>query len=245
MTFIMLLIMVLAVFSTAMLSGIFGMAGGLILLYLLFLVLPVGTAIAVQGILQIVSNGSRAWFSRRYIDWRILGSMTIGLAVSAAALSLVRYRPDLTVASITIGLLPILVWIPTTWLQLDASHPSHAFAAGLVSGTLNIGAGAAGPVIDIFFVRALMDRRRVIATKAAAQVISHIVKVLFYAQAAAALTAQDWWSVAIAAPFAILGSSAGNVVLQKLTDINFRRWTRYVVTAIGLFYLGRAILVLL
>lgn len=238
-------IMLLAVFTTSLISGIFGMAGGLILLYLLFLVLPVGTAIAVQGIIQIISNGSRAWFSRRYIDWRILGIMSIGLAVSAGLLALVNYRPNLVVASITIGLLPILVWIPANWFNLDASRPGHAFAAGLISGTLNIGAGAAGPTIDIFFIRTLMDRRRIIATKAAAQVISHVIKVLFYAEATRQLSAGEWWAVSIAAPFTILGSSAGNWVLQKLTDVHFRQWTRYVVTAIGLFYLGRAILVLL
>ena len=236
------LLMLTAVFGTAVISGVFGMAGGLILLWLLFLVLPVGTAIAVQGVIQIVSNGSRAWFSRRYIDWRILAVMSVGLAISAGILALVRYRPDLVTASIIIGLLPIMVWIPSRWLALDASRPGHALAAGLISGALNIGAGVSGPTIDIFFVRTLMDRRQIIATKAAAQVVSHIIKVAFYLDAAASLSQGEWTAVLIAAPFSILGSSVGNWVLQKLTDANFRAWTRYVVSAIGLFYLGRAIM---
>ncbi|MEO5806263.1 sulfite exporter TauE/SafE family protein [Devosia sp.] len=237
--------MLVAVFCTSMLSGIFGMAGGLILLWLLFLLLPVGTAIAVHGVIQIVSNGSRAWFSRQYIDWKILGIISIGLFVSAGALSLVNYRPDLFVASITIGLMPILVWIPTEYLALDASKPHHAFIAGIVSGTFNIGAGVSGPTVDIFFIRTMMDRRKIIATKAATQVVSHGIKVLFYWQAAQTLNTGDWTAILIAAPFAIVGTSAGNWVLQKLSDANFRKYTRFVVTVIGLFYLGRALLVLL
>ncbi len=237
--------MLAAVFLTAMLSGIFGMAGGLILLWLLFLVLPVGTAIAVHGMIQIVANGSRAWFSRDYIDWKILGIITLGLALSAAALSLLNYRPTLLIASVVIGLMPILVWIPTSWLALDASKPHHAFFAGILAGALNVGVGASGPAVDVFFIRTRMDRRKIIATKAATQVVSHATKVAFYWTAALTLGQQEWLAVLAAAPFAIAGTSAGKIVLQRLTDARFRQWTRYVVTAIGLFYLGRAVLVLL
>ncbi|WDR06799.1 sulfite exporter TauE/SafE family protein [Devosia rhodophyticola] len=237
--------MLMAVFFTAMLSGIFGMAGGLILLWLLFLLMPVATAIAVQGIIQIVANGSRAWFSRHYIDWKILAITTSGLVVAALALVLINYKPNLVAASIAIGLLPILIWIPNHWLALDASKPHHAFAAGIISGALNLGAGASGPTVDMFFIRTMMDRRTVIATKAAIQVLSHAFKIAFYWSAASSLGQTEWLAVLIAVPFSIFGTSAGKFLLERMTDVHFRRWTRYVVTAIGLFYLGRAILVLL
>ncbi|WDR02223.1 TSUP family transporter [Devosia algicola] len=237
--------MLVAVFFTSMLSGIFGMAGGLILLWLLFLLLPVSTAIAVQGIIQIVANGSRAWFSRHYIDWKILAITTCGLVVAAAALVAVNYKPDLIIASITIGLLPILVWIPKHWLALDATKPGHALSAGIISGVLNLGAGASGPTVDMFFIRTMMDRRKVIATKAAIQVLSHAFKIAFYWSAAASLSQSELLAILMAAPIAILGTSAGKFLLERLSDANFRTWTRYVVTAIGLFYLARATLVLL
>src|SRR5690349_7547918 len=119
--------LLVSVFATSMISGIFGMAGGLILLGLLFLMLPVGTAIAVQGMVQLIANGSRAFFSRAYIHWRVLGIMTLGLLAAAAVLFIVRYTPDLATVCITIGLLPVLLWIPQSWLALDASKPHHAF----------------------------------------------------------------------------------------------------------------------
>ncbi|HTM78615.1 MAG TPA: TSUP family transporter, partial [Devosia sp.] len=117
--------MLAAVFITSTLSGVFGMAGGLILLALLLLILPVGTAIAVQGIVQIIANGSRAWMSRAFIDWRILGTLLLGLLSAGILLWIVRYSPDLATVYIVIGLLPVLVWIPRSWLQLDAARPSH------------------------------------------------------------------------------------------------------------------------
>ncbi|ODT48445.1 sulfite exporter TauE/SafE family protein [Devosia sp. 63-57] len=235
----------IAVLLTSTLSGVFGMAGGLVLLAVLLTLLPVATAIAVQGAIQIVANGSRAWFSREFIDWRILGMICIGLLGAAVLLYLVRYIPDLATVCIAIGLMPILVWIPKHWLALDASKPLHALLCGFFGGGLNLAVGVSGPTVDIFFIRTQMDRRKVIATKAATQVVSHASKVVFYGSTASAMVAGDWMLVLIAAPFAIAGTNLGYHILQRMTDDNFRRWTRWVVTAIGIFYLLRGLSLLL
>lgn len=237
--------LLVAVFFTSMLSGIFGMAGGLVLLGILLLILPVGTAIAVQGAIQIIANGSRAWFSRAFIDWRVLSIMAMGLLAAAALLFSLRYVPDLATVCITIGLLPILLWIPQSWLSLDASKPHHAFICGFLGGGVNLAVGVAGPTVDMFFIRTPMDRRTIIATKAAAQVINHVGKVLFYWNATMVLTGWEWGAVALAAPFAVLGTSAGYWVLQRLTDANFKSWTRLLVTAIGIYYLMRGLSLLI
>jgi uncharacterized membrane protein YfcA len=238
-------ILLVSVFLTSMLSGIFGMAGGLVLLGILLLILPVGTAIAVQGAIQLIANGSRAFFSRAYIDLRVLAIMTAGLLVAAAALFILRYTPDLATVCITVGLLPILLWIPQSWLALDASKPHHAFICGLLCGGINLAVGVAGPTIDMFFIRTPMDRRTIIATKAAAQVVNHAAKIAFYWSATATLAPFEWGAIALAAPFAVLGTSAGHWVLQRLTDANFKRWTRLIVTAIGIYYLARGIFLLI
>jgi len=234
--------MAVTVFLTSLLSGIFGMAGGLILLWVLLFLYPVGTAIAIQGVIQMVSNGSRAWFSRAYIDWRILSILCSGVALSAVILFLTNYTPSLIVVLIGVGLMPILVWLPVNRLQLDASRPSHAFLAGLLSGAMTISVGVAGPTVDIFFIRTQMDRRKIIATKSSIQTLSHLAKIAFYWDAASQLPTVDAIAVLIAAPIAILGARAGNGILQKMTDANFRAWTRWVVTGVGAVYLAQGLL---
>jgi uncharacterized membrane protein YfcA len=235
----------IAVLFTSTLSGVFGMAGGLVLLAALLTVLPVATAIAVQGAIQIVANGSRAFLSRKYIDWRILGMICVGLVAAAILLFILRYTPDLATVCIAIGLMPILVWIPKDWLALDASKPLHAFLCGLFGGGLNLTVGVSGPTVDIFFIRTQMDRRTIVATKAATQVVSHAAKVVFYGAAASAMVAGDWLIVLVAAPFAIAGTSLGYHILQRLSDAGFRAWTRWIVTFIGIFYLLRGLSLLL
>ena len=238
---LLLALLAATVFFTSLLSGIFGMAGGLILLWALLFLMPVATAIAVHGMVQVVSNGSRAWFTRAYIDWRILGVLCLGTISAVVVLLLVSYRPNIIVISIVIGLMPLLVWLPLGRLQLDATRPSHAFFCGFISGGLAIGVGVSGPIIDISLVRSQIDRRHVIATKAAAQFLNHGTKVAFYWSAAAAMPASDWWAVAVAVPLAVVGTQAGNFVLHRMTDIGFRLWTRWIVTGIGAIYLARGI----
>ncbi|MHB0775952.1 TSUP family transporter [Halomonas sp. WWR20] len=224
------------VFMTSALSGVFGMAGGLILLWFLLLALPASVAIVVHGVIQLCANASRAWFSRHYIDVRIVAIIASGGALSAIALALAGYHPNTAIVSLLIGVMPILVWIPKAWFHFDAARPSHAFCCGIVAGGLTIAAGVSGPTIDLFFIRTAMDRRQIVATKAAVQVISHAIKILFYAGSALALSEGQWGVVALAVPFAILGTRAGNAVLRRLTDANFRYWTRWIVTVIGSFY---------
>lgn len=238
-------ILALSVFLTSTLSGVFGMAGGLVLLAILLTMLPVATAIAVQGAIQIVANGSRAWFSRAHIDWRVLSVICLGLAAAGALLFLLRYTPDLASVCIALGLMPVLVWIPRHWLALDAQKPVHAFICGFLGGGLNLAVGASGPTVDIFFIRTAMDRRTIIATKAATQVISHAAKVVFYGGFATAIGQGEWLMVLIAAPFAVAGTNLGFRILQRLSDDRFKTWTRWVVTAIGLFYFGRGLFLLL
>lgn len=236
--------LVSVVFFTSMLSGVFGMAGGLVLLWFLLLLFPAASAMAVHGVIQLTANGSRAWLSRRFIVWRIVGCMAIGVLMAAGLLLLFSYSPNAASVSLLIGLMPILVWMPKRWFHLDANRTSHAIGCGMASGGLTIAAGVSGPLIDIFFVRSQMDRRQVVATKAMIQVVAHSIKIAFYLGAATALSGGEWGLVLLAAPFAMLGTQVGTLILHRLTDANFRTWTRWIVTGIGIFYFFQGVFLL-
>ena len=49
-----------------------------------------------------------------------------------------------------------------------------------------------------------------------------------------------WWLFTLAIPASMLGTVAGGRLLDRMTDTNFKRWTAWIVTAIGLIYLVRA-----
>ena len=235
------LVIVVAAFLTAAVSGVLGMAGGLLLLGVLLLVLPVAVAFVVHGLLQLVSNGWRAVLQREHIGWATVRWYGLGALVAVALASTVAYVPSRPLTYLLLGLVPALVWVPRERLALDASRPAQAALAGLLVTTVNLLAGVAGPLLDIFFVRTAMGRHRVVATKAATQVLSHAGKVVVYGQLVAAGSV-PYAVVLLAVPLSMLGTALGGRLLDRMSDAGFQSTTRWVVTGIGAVYLVQAAL---
>jgi len=233
-------LVVAAAFVTAMVSGVLGMAGGLLLMGVLLLVLPVTLAFVVHGLLQLVSNGWRAVLQRAHLRWRVVGWYACGSVLAAAVAAVVAYVPDKAVTYLVLGLVPALVWLPKGRLSLDAERPPHAVLAGLLVTGLNLVAGVSGPLLDVFFVRTGMGRHSVVATKAATQVLSHAVKVLVYGAALTGGQRVPWLVVLVAVPLSMLGTAVGGRLLDRMSDASFQSATRWVVTAIGVTYLVQA-----
>ncbi|MBU6251794.1 MAG: TSUP family transporter [Alphaproteobacteria bacterium] len=231
-------------FLTAALSGVFGMAGGLVLMGALALVLPVAAAFVTHGILQLVANGWRAVLHRQHIHWPILLNYIIASALAGGLLSFIAFTPSQPLVFLLLGLVPLLVWLPKEKLQLDAAKTPHALISGFLVTSLNLTAGVAGPLLDIFFVRTALTRHQIVATKAATQVFSHLAKILVYG--APLIVAGDTaslpplWLFGVAIPLSMAGTAAGGWVLDRMSDVNFKRWTAWIVTAIGVFYLTKA-----
>lgn len=230
-------------FVTATLSGVFGMAGGLVLMGALAFVLPVQAAFVSHGILQLVANGWRSILHRKHVRWDIVGWYALASLIAGLIVAGLSFAPSKPLLFLLLGLVPFLTWLPQSWINLDAAKPRQAFLSGLTVTGLNLTAGVAGPLLDIFFVRTELTRHAIVATKAATQVFAHLAKILVYGAPLVAGTAigmPPLWVFAIAIPLSMVGTYVGGLILDRMTDVNFKRWTRWIVTAVGVSYLVRA-----
>ncbi len=244
----MLPLILLAAFLTAIVSGVFGMAGGLMLMGALAFLLPVEPALALHGLIQSVANGSRAALLWRFVDGRVLAIYVGGAAAAVAVVvSLAIVLPKAWLF-VVLGLTPALAWVPKKRLNLDAARPAHAVACGFLVTGLNVVAGVSGPLLDVFFVRTERDRRAIVATKAATQVISHGVKIVYYGAPLALADPQTsrflLTTFAACVPLTLLGTWAGGRILHRLDDVRFRDWTKWIVSALGLAYIVRGVVLL-
>src|SRR2546421_12957374 len=71
--------------ATAFLSGLFGMAGGMILIGVLLMLMPLPTAMVLHAITQMASNGWRAFLWRANIPLRAGFGFLFVCARSASA----------------------------------------------------------------------------------------------------------------------------------------------------------------
>ncbi len=230
----------LAALGTSFLSGIFGMAGGLILMGILLAVLPVQSAMALHAVTQMASNGWRAALWWRYVHWRVLAGTAVGNLIALGLFTLVQWIPSTGTAYIILGIVPFLVRPLPDRLAPNIMRPGMPVLCGLLVEILQLSCGVSGPTLDIFFVRSGMDRRHIVATKAATQCLGHFIKLTYFVELVASPQRIDLpvWVFAMAVAAAMTGTSAARRVLEALTDRQFIQWSQRIILGLGAFYLG-------
>jgi uncharacterized membrane protein YfcA len=235
-----LAILVVSALVTSFISGILGMAGGMIFMGVLLALLTVPQAMVLHGVTQLASNGWRAMLWRRSIDWRVFRGNAYGSIAALAAFALVQLVVSKPVALVVLGITPFFGLVLPERLVLDVQKRGHSFFCGVVCTGLQLLAGVSGPILDVFFVRSKMDRRAVVATKASVQSLGHVIKIAYFGGLVGAANrgSIDWWLGALMIALAIIGTTLSRRVLEKLTDASFRQWTRWTVMVTGVVYLG-------
>ncbi|PHS23288.1 MAG: hypothetical protein COA84_11260 [Robiginitomaculum sp.] len=236
-------------FFTAFLSGVFGMAGGLVLMGVLTSLMPLGQAMVTHGVLQITANSWRAFLLRPHIQWSIIGYFLMGAAGAIFLLFFISVHPSKTSVYLTLGVLPLIVWVPRDWVHLDTRRAGHAVLCGFLASGFSVAAGISSTVMDIFFVRSTLTRHEIVATKAIGQIIGHVVKVIYWSWAVmTALGSEAFpplWLFALALPLSFAGTWGGKQVLGRFTDAGFIKTVRILVTLIGVFFIIRGLALLM
>lgn len=231
------------VLATSFLSGLFGMAGGMVLMGLLLTLLPVSAAMMLHGVTQMAANGWRAWLWRSHVVWSIVAQYALGGAVAVAVFALLALVPDKAVSLIVLGLSPYMALaVPARWAP-DVTRRGHPVIAGVLCMGIQLVAGISGPLLDVFFVKSGLSRQSVVATKATIQVFGHLFKSVYFG---AIVLASDADAVPpavllLCVGMAVLGTNLSRRVLDRMTDDQFRAWSRRLVLVTGTIYLGQGL----
>lgn len=245
---LILFVILVATFATAFLSSIFGMLGGLILMGVLISFLSVGPAMVLHGLIQATSNGYRAWLNRDDINWKIILTLLIGSVISLIILFFIAFEPSKILVIFALGLLPYIAWAVPKELSLDITKPHvSVFAGGVVVGS-NLISGTGGPILDIFFQKVDMTRHQVVATKAVAQTVGHLAKIIFFGGLIVSFSFENWPNptfLLIAIIFSVIGTTLGKRVLDTIDDKFFFRWTQIIVLSVGALFIIRGLFLLM
>jgi uncharacterized protein len=232
-----------AVLATSFVSGIFGMAGGMILLGILLALMPVAAAMVLHGLTQMVANGWRAWLWGGHILWPVVGRYSAGALAAMLVVAAAGVAVDKPLTLLALALMSFTGLLLPGWLAPRITGRGQAVCCGGLCTLFQLVAGVAGPIFDVFFVRAGLERRQVVATKAAIQVIGHALKVLYFVR----LTPEAGvapLAIALAMLLAPVGTQLSRYVLEALSEQQFRTWSRGLIAAVATVYLVEALLLL-
>jgi uncharacterized membrane protein YfcA len=224
---------------SSFISGVFGMAGGMILLGVLLNYFDVAAAMILFSIIQFVANGSRAVQWRSYIVWPIFYWFALGAVVAFAIMWMIAYIPDKAMVYLLLGLMPFAIDVLPGRMRPNIEWRGVPVVTGFLTAVIQILSGVGGLMLDIFFQKSMLDRKTTNATKAVSQTFSHAVRWVYFGSLAG-MGNLPLWIVPPAVALAAFGSWLAPYVLERMTDHGFRQWTRVIIYAISIVYLMRA-----
>ena len=182
------IILIIAALITSSISAVIGMGGGIILLGIMAILIPEGyMVIALHGIIQMVSNGTRTFVFRQHLKKNLISEYLfgalIGLGLSVIIVyALMQYYEVDSANQIKFDYLKPIIGLYILWyLYLKGAKKEQKnklfIIVGFISGLVSIFIGAVGPLIAPFFLRKDLTKENVIANKAACQIITHIGKI--------------------------------------------------------------------
>src|ERR1700755_618400 len=238
MTPILIAALGLLMVATAFLSGLCGVAGGLILTGVLLTILPLPSAMVLHAITQMASNGWRAFLWRAHIRWRPVSGYLIGCALALGAWSITRYVPDKPIALLILGVTPFLARL----LPKDIKPNPDSVVQGTIYGSICMGlmlmTGVSGPLRHCLFSRGgISPRREITAHNAPPRVASHFTKLIYFGGIIDQAATLDPVLAAVAIAASMLGTTLSRRGLEAMSAHQSRRWPNRLITTVASYYI--------
>src|SRR5262245_23424596 len=94
---------------SSFISGVFGMAGGMVLLGVILVYFDVATGMILFSLIQLAANGWRSFHWRQFVLWPIFWWYVAGATISFAVMRYIAYVPDKAVVYLLLGAMPFMV----------------------------------------------------------------------------------------------------------------------------------------
>ena len=176
-------ILLVTALVTSVISAIIGMGGGILLLAVMFCFLDHGEAIPVHAVTQLASNSTRLIAYVEHIDWRVFRRFALGVLPGSVLGAVLLWWVGRAEASGPYLKMIVGVYVlaaPFVRQSKSASLGKGTWwdwpLLGFLAGSMALTVGAVGPFIAPLFARRAFVKERLIATKAACQVLTHFVK---------------------------------------------------------------------
>ena len=229
----MYVLIIITALATSILSGLVGMAGGVVLMAVLINLLPVSSAMVLHGITQFSANGARALILRKHLMWSLLPGYLGGAMLAVAAFSALLFVPDGSVVLILIGLFPWLARLQPRFSVFNITRPASSVICGLSVTSAQLLAGAAGPLLDLFYLNSGLGRETIVANKALTQTIGHLLRIIYYGAIISVATPIPNWLFLVAAIAAVAGTRLGTWLLSRWNDQRFQEVSSQIILVTG------------
>ena len=205
-----------ASFIGSFITAAFGIGGGGLLLAILASLVPPAALLPIHGVVQAGSNAGRMGMLWRNIFWPALPWFAVGTLIGVSLGGMVAVALPPQYVQIGIGLFVIY----TVIARAPRWFSRWPLFTGLISSFLTMFFGATGLFVASFTKSHNLPRHSHVATHATLMALQHTLKVVVFGLLGFAYGAWAWVVVLMIA-MGLVGTFAGRLILNRLTDARF------------------------
>ena len=208
-----------------------GLGGGLLVLAAMTLFLPPTVLIPIHAVVQIGSNGFRAFLMRRDILYSVIPAFVIGTLIGSYIGGKTLFALEIWVLQAILGVFVLYAtWAP----KFKSSNPGPAkfFGCGVFGGFATMFVGGTGPLVAPFVNAACKERQQVVSTHASLMTFQHLFKVILFGVLGFSFGPYIPLLVGLVS-FGVCGTIVGKKVLDKLPEKVFRIGLQTILTLLA------------
>ena len=208
-----------------------GLGGGLLVLAAMTLFLPPTVLIPIHAVVQIGSNGFRAFLMRRDILYSVIPAFVIGTLIGSYIGGKTLFALEIWVLQAILGVFVLYAtWAP----KFKSSNPGPAkfFGCGVFGGFATMFVGGTGPLVAPFVNAACKERQQVVSTHASLMTFQHLFKVILFGVLGFSFGPYIPLLVGLVS-FGVCGTIVGKKVLDKLPEKVFRIGLQAILTLLA------------
>ena len=226
--------------AASTLAAVTGFGGAAVLLPALVAAFGMREAVPILTVAQLIGNGSRVWFNRRKLDWRVVAWFAVGAVPLALIGGYLFAKAPLSALTRLLGAFLLLVVL---WRHVRPRQPKPfpvvAFAGvGAGASFLSALLGSVGPIMAPFFLAYGLVKGAYIGTEALSTVVMHVTKLVAYRQTAV-LTGRGVLIGLALGPIMVFGSWLGKRIVDRLPEKVFVAIIEGVLIVAGVLFLLR------
>lgn len=191
--------------------------------------------LALTGILHVFSNTSKIYLFRKSIDWKLVLSIGISSIIFAIAGALLTKIVSFTYAKLLLGIFLITLSLIMFIRPKSKIDPTlkNSISGGAISGFLAGFIGTGGAIRGVVLAAFNLEKNLFVGTSAAIDFGVDLSRLIIYLDNGFFDNAY-LWSIPALIVGAFLGSYIGQIILNKISQENFKKIILGLILAIGI-----------
>ncbi len=223
-------------FLTSLLTSIFSVGGGIIMLVALAQSFAPGTLIPLHGSIQLANNLSRTFVYKDFFKWNLIQNIliasTFGAFIGIFLFGSLSEQILLWLIAVTI--------IFFTWAPLDnfiLSVMRNDWFCGFISGFAGIFVGANGPLVTAYMRTKQLSPEVLVANHGAIMIFQHAIKIVLFTSFFS-FSVQDYlFFIFVLAVAGFAGASLGKRLISTISYESFNIFLKLLLSFLALMLL--------